>query len=128
MHSPLTDSDPRRVIVICLGTVIATLMVLLGACPIGADTLDALVVTSAAADIWTTEHALQHLGLHEANPLLQTPGARIGAKGAAVALILVAKHKLQKKHKTAAKIVGWGAVVLWSGAAVNNALVSRRNK
>jgi hypothetical protein len=93
------------------------------------DTLDALVVGSAAADIWTTERALQQPGTVEANPMLQTPGTRIGAKAfGTVAILAGAKVLEHKGHKRASRVVKVVVILAWSGAAVNNIVVSRRAK
>src|SRR5512143_3252250 len=54
-----------------------------------ADTLSALVVTSAAADCATTEWALSRPGTRELNPLLQGPAQRVGFKVVATAAVLV---------------------------------------
>ena len=88
------------------------------------DTLDALVVGSAVADIWTTERGLQsNPSLREANPLLQSSGARVGVKAlATTATFLAARHLERRGHRNWAHAVKVSMVVLWSGAAVNNAI------
>ena len=89
-----------------------------------ADTLDTLVVGSAVADIWTTERALRaHPSLREANPLLQSSGARVGAKAlATTATFVAAKHLGRRGHRNWSRAVRVSMVVLWGGAAVNNAI------
>jgi hypothetical protein len=91
------------------------------------DVLDALVIGAATADVVTTERALGREGLREGNPLLQTPAARIGAKGAALALTIVVRHELGRRgHKRASKIFGIAVLAVWGGAAVNNVIVAQR--
>ena len=89
-----------------------------------ADTLDALVVGSAIADIWTTERGLQsHPSLREANPLLQSSGARVGAKAlATTATFVAARHLERRGHRNWARAAKVSLIVLWGGAAVNNAI------
>ena len=116
------------------GRIALAMFVLAGACvalmfPSRAcgDTLDVLVVGSAAADIWTTERALRQPGLMEANPMLQTPGARIGAKAFGTVAILAGAKVLERKgHRGLSKALRIATVVFWSGAAVNNLIVARR--
>jgi hypothetical protein len=98
--------------------------IVLAAAGARADTLDALVVGSAVADVWTTERGLQaNPSLREANPLLQSSGARVGAKALATTVTLVAaKHLERRGHRNWSRAVRVSMVVLWSGAAVNNAI------
>jgi hypothetical protein len=102
-------------------------IVLLLAGAASADTLDALVVGSAAADLYTTERALRVPGLYEMNPLIQSPAARVGIKSLAVVMTIVGARELKKHgHPRAAKVARIAIVVLWSGAAVNNAIRTGR--
>jgi len=88
-----------------------------------ADTLDALVVTSAAADLATTEWALSKPGLHEANPLLQGPAQRALFKTAGTVAILGMSRYLERRgHRNWSRAVRIIAIVGWSGAAINNAV------
>jgi hypothetical protein len=117
---------PLRVVAVCALGAGLTLLAS-AACP--ADRLDWLVAGASAADLWTTERALAGPGVREANPLLQSPGARIGGKALATAAVLVGCHQIEKRgHRRAAKVVRILAVVTWSGAAVNNAIQARRAK
>jgi hypothetical protein len=85
-----------------------------------------MVITSAAADIGTTEWALQRPGLREANPLLQAPAQRAAGKTLGTAAILYGTDYLEKRgHKRWSKWIRIGTVVFWSGCAVNNALRTR---
>ena len=92
-----------------------------------ADTLDVMVVTSAAADLGTTEWALRGSpSLHEVNPLMQTPGGRVGVKAlATVGVIGGARYLEHRGHPKAAKLLRIAAIVAWSGLAVNNAVKAR---
>jgi hypothetical protein len=91
-----------------------------------ADTLDVMVVTSAGADLATTEWALQNPGLREGNPLLQGTGIRVGVKTLTTAAVVVgARHLERRGHSKAAKVIKVLAVVVWSGAAVQNAIRAR---
>lgn len=92
-----------------------------------ADTLDGLVVASAAADLYTTEVGLRRSGMRELNPFAQSSTSRVAVKGLAVAVTLVGAQKLKEHgHRRAAKVAKIAIVVLWSGAAVNNAIQARR--
>ena len=93
-----------------------------------ADTLDALVITSAVADLATTEWALRASPfLHEANPLMQRPAARVGGKALGVAAIVGGRRYLERHgHKRWSKGLGIAATVLWGGFAINNAVQARR--
>ncbi len=95
-----------------------------------ADNLDVLVITSAAADLGTTEWLLRGSpSLREGNPLMQTPGARVGVKAlATVGVIGGARYLERRGHSRAAKILMVAAIVAWSGAAVNNVLRARGAK
>jgi hypothetical protein len=90
------------------------------------DCLQAGILGASAADLLTTEWAMQQPGLMEANPMLREPAARFVLKAAGTAAVWGSYRALRKrgKHK-AAKIVAWTAIALWSGAAVNNALRAR---
>ncbi len=93
-----------------------------------ADILDVMVVTSAAADLATTEWALRGgPSLREVNPLMQTQGARVGVKAMAmVGVIGGARYFERRGHPKAAKLLKWAAVVAWSGLAVNNTIRARQ--
>jgi hypothetical protein len=102
---------------------------LLLASPARADVLDFAVVGAAAADNITTELALREPGLREGNPLLQSPAARVGVKGAAVIFGLAGAHHLKTHgHPRAAKVVKIVLVVAWSGAAINNTIRMRSQR
>ncbi len=108
-------------ICLCFASLIALAKI---ACP---DALDVMLVTAAAADLYTTDRALRvSPSLHEANPLMQTPGARVGVKTlATVGVIGGARYLERRGHSRAAKILKVAAIVAWSGAAVNNVLQTR---
>jgi len=106
--------------------VFVLLALLLGAIPARADVLDGLVVASAAADLYTTEVGLRQPGLREGNPLMQSAAARVGVKGMATVLTIVGSHDLARRgHKRAGRAIKIGIIVLWSGAAINNAIRAR---
>lgn len=80
---------------------------------------ESLVIGSALVDIATTEYFLrQNPALAEGNPLAQSTAARIGIKaGAAVGLIMLARHyDGNGAHKTA-RVIRWTTISVWSGAA-----------
>jgi hypothetical protein len=90
------------------------------------DVLDGLVVASAAADLITTERALSRPGLYEGNPLMQTPGARVGVKAVATAVVLLGCREMDRReHHGWSRGLRLAVVLAWSGAAVNNALRTR---
>ena len=116
---------PLRVVAMCAVGILLTLLAA-GACP---DTLDALVITSAAADLATTEWALSQPGLYERNPLLKGPPERAAVRAGAVLVVLGTTRQLARHgHPRAAKVLKVAVIVLWSGAAVNNAVRARRDR
>ena len=125
---PLTSKQVGRVAWTCFlaaGLILILTAVLESrAC---ADTLDGLVITSAAVDLATTEWALGQPGMHEANPLLQGPPERALVKTAATVAVVAGGRYLERHgHRNWSRGVRIGIVVLWSGAAVNNAIRARR--
>ena len=100
---------------------------LFAAIPAQADVLDGLLVGSAVADLYTTERGLRMPGLYERNPVMANPVARVGVKGAVLALTLASAHELKRAgHPRASRVVKIAVIALWSGAAVNNAIQIRR--
>lgn len=86
-----------------------------------ADKLDALLIASTSADLITTEMALRRPGLYEANPLMQSPYARIGLKTLSTTLIIKTRHKLIKEgHKKTANILTGIACGFFTILAINN--------
>jgi hypothetical protein len=115
-----------RIAWMCFLAAALTILLADQACP---DTLDALVVTSAAADLGTTEWALSRPGLVEGNPFLQQPAVRVGAKTLGTVAFLAASHHLERKgHRGWSRGLRIALVVVWSGAAVNNAIRARGAK
>ena len=115
----------RRVIFACAAGLMLTLLAA-DACP---DTLDVMVITSAAADLGTTEWALGRPGLREANPLLQGPPERALAKAAGTILIVGAGRVLERHgHRGWSRAIRIAAVMVWGGCAANNAARARGAK
>lgn len=134
-----TDDPPARLVEAGLGMArregvgrfgLGMGLVLLLAGVARADTLNALVVGSAFADLYTTERGLRMPGVYEANPFAgSTPAARLTIRSLAVAVTIVGARELKKRgHHRGAKVARIAIVVLWSGAAVNNVLQTRRAK
>ena len=90
---------------------------------------DAAVIAAAVADVGTTEWALHsNPDTREGNPLLAGGSAqRIIIKAAVTATVVLGARHLEKHgHKNWARGFRIGAIVLWSGAAVNNAILAKR--
>jgi hypothetical protein len=97
------------------------------ACP---DILDVLVIASGAADLYTTEWALRASpSLHEQNPLMQSPAARIGLKTlGTVGTVAGSRYLIRHGHPRAAKVVKVAVIALWSGLAAQNAIRARSGR
>jgi hypothetical protein len=122
---PLCATRYGRIVLIylCLTSLIALADV---AC---ADTLDALVITSAAADLGTTEWALGRSGLHELNPLMQDPPRRAITKTlGTIAVIGGGRYLDRHGHRNWSRGLRIAVVVAWSGLAVNNAVRAGRDR
>jgi hypothetical protein len=79
-----------------------------------------------AADMMTTERALQVLGAREANPLGQSEGARFALKFAGFGARLGISYALQRTgHYKAARIVPAIIGVPSFAAAIHNATIHR---
>lgn len=90
------------------------------------DTLDAFVVTSAAADLATTEWALAMPGTRESNPMMQERPARFALKAVGTALVLGGSRHLERRgHRGWSKGLRIAVIALWGGAAVSNAIRAR---
>ena len=124
----LRSSDLRSEVVLTLTLVLLALaLILLIPAASPADTLDALVVTSAVADLGTTEWALRQPGLREGNPLMSEPAIRYAGKAVGTAAVLGGSRYLERHgHRGWSRAVRIGAVVVWGGLAVHNAMQTRR--
>jgi hypothetical protein len=122
---PLCATRYCRIVLICL--CLASLIALADvACP---DTLDALVITSAAADLGTTEWALGRPRLHEINPLMGDPPRRAITKTlGTIAVVGGGRYLDRHGHGNWSRGLRIAVVVVWSGLAVNNAMRARRGR
>jgi hypothetical protein len=92
-----------------------------------ASALSFAIVGASGADLATTEYALRQPGLTEANPLLREPLPRYALKVLGTAAVLGVRRELKRRKKDkAARILGVGAIILFSGAAVNNVWRARQ--
>ena len=94
-----------------------------------ADTLDGLVITSAAADLATTEWALRQPGLREGNPFMREPAIRYAGKALGTTAVLGGSRYLERHgHRGWSRAIRIGAAVLWGGLAVHNAVQARSHR
>jgi len=92
-----------------------------------ADTLDVMVITSAVADLGTTEWALGRPGLHELNPLMGDPPRRAVVKTLGTIAVIGGGRYLERHgHRNWSRGLRIVVVIAWSGLAVNNAVKARR--
>lgn len=100
--------------------VLASLIVLSLASSLSADTLDALVIGAAGADLWSTRVAIQRGGV-EANPLMGSLASQALLKGAVTGVALWQCRQWERTgHRKAAKVGKLTLVAVWTGAAVWN--------
>lgn len=84
---------------------------------------------AGSADLVSTELALRHSNLAEANPFMQSRAARIGVKAAMAGSVYAVSKELEKRgKKRAAKVVIWTVVGMWAGAAAWNTYQMRRHR
>jgi hypothetical protein len=112
---------------VALRTILAILL-LAPAAAFG-DTLDALVITSSAADLATTEWALSRPGVREANPVMSEPAVRMAVKAVGTLGVLAGSRQLERHgHRGWSKALRITVIVVWSGAAINNAILARSHR
>ena len=76
------------------------------------------LVAAGAADIISTELALQGSNVHEANPLGQSTTSRIAIKsGATAGMLLLARYMDSHGNPGAARIIRWSGIAAWGTAA-----------
>jgi hypothetical protein len=131
-HQARPLSDRHLAIAARLCFLLAALILILTAALEGracADTLDALVITSAAADLGTTEWALGRPGLHELNPLMQDPPRRAMVKTlGTIAVVGGGRYLDQHGHRNWSRGLRIAVVIAWSGLAVSNAIQAGRGR
>jgi hypothetical protein len=91
------------------------------------DGLDIAVIGASSADLITTELVLANNGFREFNPILQNKQLRITTKVLAPVIVIGISRLLDKRgHKGWSRALKWGAVIVYSGAAVNNIIQMKK--
>jgi len=82
---------------------------------------------AAGLDLASTRYALNHCpGCYEAHPVMRSSSGALAFKAGATVAGAWGCYELRRHgHPRAAKWLRWGIVIVWSGAAVNNAIRAR---